>query len=127
MIYSLIVPFVLLDACVSLYQAVCFPAYGIAKVRRGDYFAFDRAHLGYLNALEKLNCAYCTYANGLIAYVRKIGSRTEAYWCPIKHARRTMGTHARYVGFEDFGDGEGYRVQLDRHRKSVMSDRGPTE
>ena len=126
-IYSLIVPFVILDACMSLYQAVCFPVYGIAKVRRGDYFSFDRAHLGYLNALEKLNCAYCTYANGLIAYVREIASRTEEYWCPIKHARRVVGTHGRYSGFEDFGDGEGYRGQLARHRDSVKADSGPTE
>ncbi len=28
-IYSLIVPLVFLDICVTIYQAVCFPAYGI--------------------------------------------------------------------------------------------------
>ena len=126
-IYFLIVPLVILDVFVSLYQAVCFPVYGIAKARRRDYFAFDRAHLGYLNALEKLNCAYCSYANGLIAYVREIASRTEEYWCPIKHARRVVGTHARYSGFEDFGDGEGYRGQLDRHRSSVKADGDPSQ
>ena len=120
-IYSLIIPFVLLDLFVTVYQATCFPAYGIAKVRRADYIVFDRAHLGYLNALEKLNCAYCSYANGLIAYVREIASRTEEYWCPIKHATRIMGTHSRYSGFEDYGDGEAYRSQLERHRASVKN------
>jgi hypothetical protein len=118
-IYSLIVPLVLLDLFVMLYQAVCFPVYGIAKVPRSDYFVFDRAHLAYLNAIEKLNCAYCTYANGLIAYVREVASRTEEYWCPIKHARRVVGTHARYSGFEDYGDAEAYRGQLERHRESL--------
>jgi hypothetical protein len=108
-IYSLIVPLVLLDLLVTLYQAVCFPVYGIAKVRRADYLVFDRGHLAYLNALEKLNCAYCSYANGLIAYVREIAARTEQYWCPIKHARRVVGAHALYAQFEDYGDAEGYR------------------
>jgi hypothetical protein len=118
-IYAVIVPLVLLDLFVSLYQAVCFPVYGIAKVRRGDYLVFDRHHLAYLNALEKLNCAYCSYANGLIAYVREIASRTEEYWCPIKHARRTMGAHARYAGFEDYGDAESFRRELAAHRTSL--------
>jgi len=124
-IYSLIIPFVLLDVSIMIYQAICFPVYGIPKVRRGEYFAFDRAHLAYLNAIEKLNCAYCTYANGVIAYVREVASRTEEYWCPIKHARRVMGTHARYAGFEDFGDAEAYRGKLEQHRASLKKEDRP--
>jgi len=125
-IYALIVPLALLDLFVSLYQAVCFPVYGIAKVRRGDYLIFDRHHLAYLNALEKLNCAYCSYANGLIAYVREIAARTEAYWCPIKHARRAIGAHARYAGFDDYGDAEAFRRDLAERRRSLSKDDGPT-
>jgi len=113
-IYALIVPLVLLDLFVTIYQAVCFPVYGIPKARRRDYLVFDRHHLAYLNALEKLNCAYCSYANGLIAYVREIASRTEQYWCPIKHARRVIGAHPRYAFFEDYGDAEGYRKWLEQ-------------
>ena len=124
-IYALIVPLVLLDLAVMIYQAVCFPVYGIPKVRRADYFAFDRAHLAYLNAIEKLNCAYCTYANGVIAFVREVASRTEEYWCPIKHAKRVIGTHARYAGFEDYGDADGYRGQLEQHRASLKKDGEP--
>lgn len=108
-IYSLIVPFVLLDLFVSVYQVVCFPVYNIPKVRRADYLVFDRHHLAYLNALEKLNCAYCSYANGLIGYVREIAARTEQYWCPIKHARRMVGAHPRYALFDDYGDAENYQ------------------
>lgn len=111
-IYSLIVPLVLLDICVSLYQAACFPAYGIEKVKRSDYLVFDRGHLAYLNALEKLNCAYCSYANGLIAYVREIAGRTEAYWCPIKHAKKAIGAHEHYLDFVAFGDAEAYRRRI---------------
>jgi len=121
-IYAGIVPFLLLDLFVSVYQAVCFPIYGIAKVKRADYLVFDRHHLAYLNVLEKLNCAYCSYANGLIAYVREIAARTEQYWCPIKHARRVIGTHARYALFDDYGEGEGYPARLEQRRKALAKD-----
>jgi hypothetical protein len=104
---------------VSLYQAVCFPIYGIAKIKRADYLVFDRLHLAYLNALEKLNCAYCSYANGIIAFTREIAARTEQYWCPIKHARRVIGTHARYALFDDYGGAEGYQDRLAKLRKAL--------
>lgn len=115
-IYAVIVPLLLLDLFVSVYQAVCFPAYGIPKVKRADYFVFDRGHLAYLNAIEKLNCAYCSYANCLIAYVREIAARTEQYWCPIKHARRVIGSHPRYAMFDDYGDAEGYQKRASELR-----------
>jgi len=57
-IYALIIPVLLLDVFVAVYQTVCFPVYGIPRVRRSDYLAFDREQLAYLNAIEKLNCAY---------------------------------------------------------------------
>jgi len=116
-IYPMIVPIVLLDAGVSLYQSLCFPLYRIAKVHRGEYFAFDREQLVYLNLIEKVNCTYCAYTNGLIAYVQEIVARTEQYWCPIKHARRVLGSHQRYARFVDFGDAEAYRKELEGLRK----------
>lgn len=108
-IYSVIVPFVLLDVFVTLYQAVCFPVYRIGKVRRADYITFDRKHLSYLNGLEKLNCMYCSYGNGLLAYAVEIAGRTEKHWCPIKHAKRMAGRHAHYSEFAEFGDAEGFQ------------------
>jgi len=111
-IYSLIVPIALLDLSVMAYQVICFPVYRIPKVRRRDYLVFDRHHLAYLNAIEKFNCAYCSYANGAIAFMREVASRTEVYWCPIKHARRVLGPHPHYQGFADFGDAEGYRARI---------------
>lgn len=109
LIYALILPFVLLDIFVSLYQAVCFPVYGIAKVKRSDHIVMDRQHLAYLNGLQKLNCLYCGYANGLIGYVREIAGRTEQYWCPIKHSRAVPGRHENYAQFVDYGDAIGFR------------------
>ena len=119
MIYSLFVPFAVLDAWVSLYQLVCFPIYGIDRVRRSDYIALDRRKLAYLNAIEKANCEYCSYANGLLAYIREIAARSEQYWCPIKHARRIRGPHTHYRLFVDYGDVEGYKHELPVLRKSL--------
>jgi len=121
-IYSLIVVFVVLDLWVSLYQAICFRVYGIPQVRRRDYLVFDRKSLAYLNAMEKLNCAYCSYANGVIAYVREVAARTEQYWCPIKQARRVIGTHARYAGFSEYGDAEHYRERLRALREDLKEE-----
>jgi len=118
-IYLLVVPFALLDLCTTVYQRVCFPVYGIPRVKRRDYVIFDRRYLVYLNLVEKINCAYCAYANGVVAYVREIGSRTEQYWCPIKHARRLLGAHPRYGHFVAYGDAQGYRDELDALRAEV--------
>lgn len=116
-IYACLVPIFFLDLICSLYQWVCFPIYGIPYVRRGDYLAFDRHHLQYLNLIEKINCEYCAYANGILNYVVEIAARTEQYWCPIKHFRCVKCAHKRYRHFLNFGDGEGYARRLDRIRK----------
>ena len=122
-IYAGIIPFLLLDLFVTIYQAVCFPVYGIEKVKRGDYLIFDRSHLAYLNALEKLNCAYCSYGNGLIGYAREITARTEKHWCPIKHARRAIGAHEHTREFSDFGDAEAHvRAQEAWQKSRVKGD-----
>lgn len=118
-IYSLIIPFLILDLFVTLYQAVCFPVYGIPKVRRTDYIAIDRHKLQYLNGLQKLNCVYCGYGNGLISFAREIAGRTEAYWCPIKHARRLEDQHDHYAGFCDFGDAAEYQARVEDQRRAL--------
>lgn len=126
-IYSLIVPFAIIDLWASIYQAVCFRVYGIARVRRRSYLVFDRNSLAYLNAIEKLNCAYCSYVNGVIAYVREIGARTEQYWCPIKQARRVIDAHSRYSGFEEYGDGECYHDRLKVLQADIRAQKDPAD
>jgi hypothetical protein len=118
-IYSLIIPFALLDLFVTLYQRICFPVYGIERVNRADFIRVDRHHLAYLNALQKLNCIYCGYCNGLIGYVQEIAGRTEAYWCPIKHAARVGAHHAYYAQFVDYGDAEGFEAGLQASRQRI--------
>jgi hypothetical protein len=119
-IFALLGPLLLLDLAVTIYQRICFPLFRIARVHRHDYMVFDRGHLAYLNLLEKLNCAYCSYANGVAAYVKEIAGRTEQYWCPIKHARRMLHAHPYYRGFVDYGDGGGYRRELAALREQLL-------
>lgn len=115
-IYGCIIPFVLLDLFVSTYQAVCFPVYGVPKARRKDYMAIDRKKLRYLNFIEGVNCLYCSYANGLLAYVVEVAARTEQHWCPIRHARRIRNAHDRYAHFLPYGDATAYREQIEKVR-----------
>ena len=118
-IYGMVVPMLMLDLCVSFYQWVCFPIYGITRVRRSDYLVFDRRHLGYLNFIEKFHCTYCEYGNGLMAYMAEILARTEQYFCPIKHARKILGTHGRYKRFLDYGDAADYEARLEAFRVAL--------
>jgi hypothetical protein len=64
------------------------------------------------HGIEKVNCTFCSYANGAIAYVREVAARAEQYWCPIKHARAIQTPHQRYHLFLDNGDAKGYRREL---------------
>jgi hypothetical protein len=118
-IYFMLLPMVLLDITVSAYQAFSFPIYRIAKAKRSDYIAFDRHQLGYLNFYERLHCEYCAYANGLLAFCTEVVGRTEQYFCPIKHARKVLGTHARYRQFLEYGDAEDYHGRLERVRRTM--------
>lgn len=118
-IYSMIIPAVIMDIFVSIYQAVCFPAYGIEKVKRDEYIIIDRYKLPYLNLLQKLNCVYCGYFNGLIGYVAEISSRTEQYWCPIRHSKPPKGVHERYLNFIEYGDGKNIKEAIEELRKKI--------
>ena len=120
-IYACIIPFVMVDIMVSLYQIVCFPVYNIPKVRRSDYLKLDRHKLNYLNIIQKINCEYCSYGNGILAYASEIASRTELFWCPIKHAKSPKAYHERYVHFIDYGDAEGFEKSLDVARAKAKA------
>ena len=116
-IYGMIIPLAFLDLSVSVYQHICFRIYKIPLVRRRDYLYIDRQYLPYLNLIEKANCVYCGYGNGLIEYAREVVARTEQYWCPIKHARRTPDPHQRTKKFFDYGDAEAWRKNLEDLRR----------
>jgi hypothetical protein len=114
-IWFMLIPALFLDLSVTAFQATCFRIYGIPRVKRSRYIVIDRHSLAYLNIIEKINCMYCGYFNGLVAYVQEVAARTEQFWCPIKHARRLAAMHSRYGKFVEYGDAEGYR----RHQEEV--------
>ena len=113
LVWFCIIPAFFLDLVVMIFQFICFPVYRIPKVSRSDYIVLDRHSLKYLNAIEKINCVYCGYFNGLMAYVQEVGGRAEQHWCPIKHARKVGSTHSRYNKFLDYGDAESYKKDLE--------------
>ena len=121
-IYGMIIPLSFLDLTVTIYQHICFRLYQIPRVRRSRYVVIDRHQLAYLNGIQKFNCVYCGYGNGVIAYTREIIARTEQYWCPIKHARRVAGTHRRYSQFADFGDAEQFQARLAEFRNELRDE-----
>ena len=92
-VWIIIFPLIILDILIELYKQVCFRLYGIELIRRRNYIRIDRHRLKYLNWLEKINCAYCGYANGLLNYSAAIAGATEKYWCGIKHKK--------YNGFKE--------------------------
>ncbi len=117
-IWAMMIPILLTDILVTIYQYICFPIYKIPKVKRKDYVIMDRYNLFYLDKVEKINCWYCEYFNGVISYVREIGARTEQFWCPIKHSRHLKEKHSRYDNFFDFGDYKKYRKELEKKRSN---------
>lgn len=123
-IYLGVIPFAFLDLFLAIFQLACFPVYGIPKVRRDSYIVFDRGHLRYLNLLERINCIYCSYGNGLLAYATEVSARTEQHWCPIKHAGRIRSPHSRYSHFFDYGNAEKYSREIETVR-SDFTDLGP--
>lgn len=120
-IYAMIIPFVIMDLCLTLYQWICFPLYRIGRVRRGSYIRLDRTKLSYLNSIEKFNCVYCGYANGLLGFAREIAARTELYWCPVKHAFRIKDRHSRYHDFLDYGDGVEFHARVAALRQHLTT------
>jgi hypothetical protein len=116
-IWMCFIPIALADLVGTFYQAICFPIYGIPKVRRADYLAFDRHKLTYLNWAEKLNCEYCAYVNGILGYFTEIAARTEQHWCPIKHADCAKCHHSRFGKFVEFGDAKAYREHVEEIRR----------
>lgn len=125
-IYLGVIPFALLDLFLAIFQQTCFRAYGIPRVARRDYLIFDRGRLKYLNALERFNCFYCSYVNGLCTYFTEIAARTEQHWCPIKHAKRLRAPHSRYSHFFDYGNADQYVRKIESVRSDFVDLSGQT-
>lgn len=108
-IYSMIIPLVILDIWIEIYHRICFACYSIPYVKRGKYIRIDRHKLQYLKLMEKFNCMYCGYANGLLHYSSVIAAETEKYWCGIKHKQDgEFCEPEHHKDFIPYGDEEAY-------------------
>lgn len=97
LLHTLIAPFIwgllpfamLLDFVATIHQFICFPVYGLKRLKRSDYILIlDRNKLAYLDLSQKIGCMYCGYMNGLFAYLKEIGALNEKYWCGIMHENK---------------------------------------
>ncbi|MCK5460634.1 hypothetical protein KAI58_01480 [Candidatus Gracilibacteria bacterium] len=115
-IYAMIIPAVIMHIFLEVYHQICFPLYGLPKVKAKDYFVFDRRHLPFLTLFEKINCVYCSYFNCLVSYLREVSARTERYWCPIKHANKLKDQHSQYNLFFDPSKPAKYKKGINKIR-----------
>lgn len=104
-IYGMIVPLIILDISTEIYHRIAFFFYKIDCVKRSKYIKIDRQRLSYLTGLEKINCMYCVYANGLLHYASMIAAKTEYYWCGIKHEQNNdFSSPQHHKNFLPYGD-----------------------
>lgn len=109
-IFGVAIPIMMLDIIVEIYHRVCFWIYGIEYVKRKEYIkVIDRGKLQYLNPLQKVFCMYCGYVNGVFAFWVEIGSRTQKYWCGIKHEHDpNFKVHHYAKDYAEYGDEEDF-------------------
>lgn len=118
LIYAMVIPAIIFDVVLFVYQQIAFRVFKFQFIKRSDYLHFDHHYLGYLNPIEKLNCLYCSYFNGLMLYASAIAGRTELYFCPIKHAKKVVSEHKYYKEFLFYGDENDYQEKLKELRKN---------
>jgi hypothetical protein len=106
-IYGIVFPIVFLDLCLEVYHRVCFKLYDIQYIDRSKHIRIDRHKLKYLNPLQKINCAYCGYANGLFNYATEIAGETEKYWCGIQHQKdKNFNSPTHHTDFIEYNNSE---------------------
>lgn len=73
------------------FQNVYFRILDIPLIDRKKYVIMDRYKLLKLTFWQKLNCMYCEYANGIVAYAKAVVNQMELYSCAIKHETHPLG------------------------------------
>jgi hypothetical protein len=107
----MLLPFIVLfDIFAELYHRIGFRLCNIPLINRRKYIKIDRHKLKYLNWFDKLACMYCGYANGFSKYIVEMASRTENYWCAIKHKETSnFNEPTHHKRFLKYGDEKAYR------------------
>ena len=89
--YVCIIPLVVLDVFLWQFQHIYFRFHNIPQITRKEYVIIDRYELKGLYFWQKVNCVYCGYANGIVAFAKAIVNQMEIYSCAIKHVRTPEG------------------------------------
>jgi hypothetical protein len=108
-IYFMIIPTIVLDIFLFIYQQTAIRLYKIPLVKRSDYLIFDRKQLWYLNLIQKINCLYSSYVNWIFQNAVEVWTRTEKYWCPIKSASKKLWYNAWEKHYADYWDIDGFK------------------
>ena len=119
-IWIMIIPAIILDIFIFIYQNTAIRLYKIPFTKRSNYIIFDRKQLAYLNIIQKINCIYCSYFNWLMQYAVEVAWKTERYWCPIKNARKKYWEHEWEKYFAEYWDVEWFKdsfCKLDDFKK----------
>ena len=120
-IFLAIIPIAILDLYIEIFHRFSFPFYRIPYVKRKDYIKIDRHKLTYLTLGQKVNCAYCGYANGVFHYWSKILAETEKYFCSIKHQKReTFVQPEHHKDFIEYSDEETFDQQYGSKRTPFL-------
>ena len=68
--------------------------------------------------MQKLNCMYCGYANGVMRYWTKIAWDTEHYWCGIEHKKSPNFIEEEHQkSFSAYGDKEWFEKNYAKEGK----------
>lgn len=109
-LWSALIPIIILDLWAELYHRTCFPLYGMKYEKRSKHLKIDRHKLKYLSFNQKLGCMYCGYANGLASYFTAIAARTEQYWCGIMHEKdKNFKAPKHHKNFVKYGDEKAFK------------------
>lgn len=110
LLWAILIPLLICDISIEMYHRIFFPLYKIPYIKRNAYIQImDRNKLPYLTPLQKINCMYCGYANGVIRYWAKIAGDTEHYWCGIQHKKNTTFISEEHqANFAAYGDKSGF-------------------
>ncbi len=116
-LFAMCLPLACFDLCLEIYHRITFSLLKIPRVSRAQYFRIDRHRLPYLSWTQKIGCAYCGYANGLLNYAVQIARATEAFFCPIKHKKAgTFLSPPHHQDFAEYGDSHGYQLRVHEFR-----------
>ena len=89
-----------MDIFLWQFQNIYFRIYDIPILKRSQYIILDRYKLGKLSFWQRLNCLYCEYANGLVAFAKAVVNQMELYSCAIKHTHIPPGQEHQKVFFD---------------------------